>query len=77
MSVSVSIQDSIPKHEKGKRKSHANHSEPLSDLTTGSTTGSRAKDFFMMERIRTHLYSIGSFASSSKLGALRDAASLM
>ena len=38
--------------------------------------GSRATYFFMMERIRTHLYSIGSLASSSKLGALRDAASL-
>ncbi|KAK1562517.1 hypothetical protein Q3G72_013141 [Acer saccharum] len=67
MSVSVSIQDSILKHEKGKRKSYANHVSlqnlgPLSDLTTGSTTGSQAKDFFMMERIRTHLYSIGSFA---------------
>lgn len=38
--------------------------------------GSRATSFFMMEGIRTHLYSIGSLASSSKLGALRDAASL-
>lgn len=41
-----------------------------------ASIGSRATYFFMMERIRTLLYFIGSLASSSSLGALRDAASL-